>query len=65
VQDRDADEHARRVDDEEHPQLVHERARTRLGVGPVAVPGEVADDGAGEGDRARQDQPIVNFCWGK
>src|SRR5215207_11070058 len=44
VESRDAECDAGRIDNEEHAQLVQEVARTRIGIRPIAVQYEIAQD---------------------
>ena len=57
MKDRDTNGDARGVDSKEHAQLVQYVPRTRFGIRPKTVPGEVVDDGTQEGNCARKDQP--------
>ena len=57
MKDWDTNGDARGVDSKEHAQLMQDVPRTRFGIRPKTVPGEVVDDGTQKGNCARKDQP--------
>ena len=48
MKDRDPNDDTRGIDSKEHTQLMQDVPRTRFGVRPKTVPGEVVDDGTQE-----------------
>ena len=56
MQDGDADGNPGDVDRKKHDQLPGDGTRARVRVRPVAVPDEIADDRANEGNRSSRDE---------
>lgn len=57
MKDRDTNGDTGGIDSKEHTQLVQDVPRTRFGIGPKTIPGEVVDHGTQEGNCACIYQP--------